>query len=442
MAHPTPRPVRSWRALALIGTSSLALAACGSNNTSTTGTAPAASSAAAPGASSAPAAAQNTADGTLTLGTLLPQTGSLAFLGPPEFAGVGLAVKDINAAGGVLGKPVTKIDSDSGDTATNIASSSVDRLLSQKADVIIGAASSGVSKTVIDKITGAGVVQFSPANTSPDFTDYPDKGLYFRTAPSDVLQGRVLGNLIVEDGNSSVGILALQDAYGTGLSKNVAEAVTGSQGEVTDTVIYDPKAAEFSSEVGKIKAGDPDAIVLIGFDESAKIIAELVKQGIGPQQGKKLYLVDGNIGNALGEKLPKGVLKGVQGTQPGSQTPGDFRKQLLTVDPKLKDYNYAGESYDAAVMSALAAEAAKSDAGTAIASKLVEVSRGGEKCTTFKACVALVKGGKDIDYDGVSGPVEFSPKGDPLEATINISTYDANNKISPKVVYKPGKLES
>ena len=210
------QPLRTWRTLAVIGAGTLALAACGSNNS---GTAAAPSSSA--GTSSA-AAGQNGANGVLTIGTLLPQTGSLAFLGPPEFAGVDLAVKEINAAGGVLGKPITKIDSDSGDTSTNIASSSVDRLLSQKADVIIGAASSGVSKTVIDKIVGAGVVEFSPANTSPDFTNYPDKGLYFRTAPSDVLQGRVLGNLIVEDGNQTVGILALQDAYGTGLSKNIS----------------------------------------------------------------------------------------------------------------------------------------------------------------------------------------------------------------------------
>ena len=59
-----------------------------------------------------------------------------------------------------------------------------------------GAASSGVSFTFIDKVTGACKIHFSPANTSPDFTDYDDNGLYFRTAPSDVLQGALLGDLI------------------------------------------------------------------------------------------------------------------------------------------------------------------------------------------------------------------------------------------------------
>ena len=434
-------PVRTWRTLAAISAASLALAACGGGDEADTAN-PATSSAPSAAASStaAPAAVANKADGVLTIGTLLPQTGSLAFLGPPEFAGVDLAVEEINANGGVLGKPIAKVDSDSGDTSTNIASQSTQRLLSQKVDVIVGAASSGVSKTVIDAITGAGVVQISPANTSPDFTDYPDKDLYFRTAPSDVLQGRILGDQIVADGNTSVAILALQDAYGVGLTANVKKSVEGAQGEVVAEVIYDPKAAEFTAEVSKIKAADPQAIVVIGFDETAKIIQELAKQGIGPQQGKPLYLVDGNTGNALGEKLPAGLLKGVKGTIPGVAAPGDLRKRLLKVDPTLKDYSYSAEAYDAVVIVALATEVAKSDAGVDIGKALMAVTTGGTKCTTIKACFDLVKAGTDLDYDGVSGPIEFNEKGDPTEASVGVYTYGADNKLLAEVEYKAGKL--
>jgi branched-chain amino acid transport system substrate-binding protein len=421
----------------------LALTACGGgsedNEDLGSGTAPSAA-ASSSAAASGGAAPQQTADGVLKIGTLLPQTGSLAFLGPPEFAGVDLAVEELNAAGGILGKPVEKVDSDSGDTSTNIASQSVARLLSQKTDAIVGAASSGVTLTVIDAITSAGVLQISPANTSDQLTDYPDRDLYFRTAPPDVLQGRVLGDQIIADGNQSVGILALQDAYGTGLAKSVTNAVTGSNGEVVETVIYDPKAAEFTAEVSKIKAKDPQAIVVIGFDESAKVIQELAKQGIGPQQGKKLYLVDGNIGNALGEKLPQGLLKDVRGTAPGVELPGDFRQALLKVDPALKDFTYSAETYDAVNTIALAAEVAKSDAGKDIAAKLVEVSSGGEKCTTFQACIALAKAGTDFDYDGISGPIAFNAKGDPSEASIAVSTYGADNKLLPKAEYVVGKI--
>ena len=92
-------------------------------------------------------------DGVLSFGGLLPQTGSLAFLGAPEFAGAELALKEINDAGGVLGKPATWSPGDSGDTSTDIASQTSDRLLGEGVDAIIGAASSTVTLTVIDKIT-------------------------------------------------------------------------------------------------------------------------------------------------------------------------------------------------------------------------------------------------------------------------------------------------
>ncbi|MFO7249904.1 MAG: ABC transporter substrate-binding protein [Actinomycetes bacterium] len=377
----------------------------------------------------------------MTIGTLLPATGSLAFLGPPEFAGVRLAVNEINEAGGVLGKEVVLIDTDSGDTSTNIASQSVDKLLQQKVDAIIGAASSSVSLTVIDKITGAGVIQMSPANTSDQFTTYDDKGLYFRTAPPDVLQGRVLGDLILADGNDTVGILALQDAYGTGLADNAQKTIEAGGGQVVEKVIYDPKAAEYSADVAKIKAANPKAIALIGFDETKKIVPELVKQGLTADK-VKWYFVDGNLSNyGTGpDGFPKGTMKGAKGTQPGAAAPEEFRERMLKVDPKLKDWNYGPESYDAANLIALAAELAKSDAPADIAAKLQEVSSGGEKCHDFKSCKELLDQGKDFDYDGVSGPIEFNAAGDPAEATIGIYQYDENNEVK-NIDYKTGKID-
>ncbi|HUR08126.1 MAG TPA: ABC transporter substrate-binding protein [Nonomuraea sp.] len=421
------------RLLAVAAASSLALtAACGGGGgTGAKGT-----------TSAVPTAPAAKGDGTLTIGTLLPQTGSLAFLGPPDFAGVDLAVKEINDAGGVLGKPVKKIDTDSGDTTTNIASQSVDKLLAQKADAIIGAASSSVSESVIDKITGAGVVQFSPANTSDKFTTIKDDGLYFRTAPPDKLQGRVLGDLIVADGNDTIGILAMQDSYGSGLADQVTKTAEEAGASVVARVDYDPKAAEFSADVAKIKAANPKAVVLIGFEEGAKVIAELVKQGLTSDK-VKWYMVDGNMSNSNYVRMPKGTLNGVKGTIPGAAAPEDFRKRLLAVDPKLTNYTYAAESYDAAILIALAAEAAKDDSGRSIAAKLPEVSEGGEKCKSFKACVKLLKAGKNIDYDGVSGPVEFNAAGDPSVATIGIYQYGDDNRYNATkaLEYRTGKIE-
>lgn len=252
-----------------------------------------------------PAEGTRAGDGELKIGTLLPETGSLAFLGPPEFAGVDLAIKEMNEAGGVLGKNVVVSHGDSGDTSTDTANLTVDRLLSENVDAIIGAASSSVSLTVVDKIAGAGVVQFSPANTSKKFTTYADKGLYFRTAPSDVLQGAILGQTIAGDGHTTVGILALDDDYGTGLLEDLKNALSEANVEVVYEKVYDPKAQTFDAEVGELKGADPEAIVVIGFDESSRILTTMVEQGIGPKD-KAVYGCDGNMGNALGENFDAG----------------------------------------------------------------------------------------------------------------------------------------
>ena len=223
-------------------------------------------------------------DGEFVVGSLLPQTGDLAFLGPPEIAGVDLAIKDVNAEGGVLGKPAKHVKADSGDGTPNIAPQEVDKLLSRDADIVLGAASSSVSLSVVDKIVNAGVLQISPANTSTELDTYKDKGLYFRTAPSDVLQGRVMANLLSDDGFTDVAIMARQDSYGEALADNVEKFFKESGGNVVVKKLYAPDAANFTAEVNDLKAKDPDAIVLIAFDETKKIIPEMIKAGIGPNK--------------------------------------------------------------------------------------------------------------------------------------------------------------
>ncbi|HUS43717.1 MAG TPA: ABC transporter substrate-binding protein [Ilumatobacteraceae bacterium] len=244
-------------------------------------------------------------DGVLTIGSILPQTGTLAFLGPPEFAGFNLAIQEINENGGVLGQDVVGIEGDSGDTSSDQANQTVDRLLSEDVDVIIGAASSSSTLTVIDKITAAGVTMFSPANTSEALSTYEDKGLYFRTAPPDLYQGDIIGQFITNDGNRTVAILNLNDAYGNGLADGVAATVTESGGEVVLQQSYDPQATSFDSEVDAMVAADPDAIVVIGFNESSKILRAMVEKGIGPLD-KAVYGCDGNAGNAVGVDFDAG----------------------------------------------------------------------------------------------------------------------------------------
>jgi len=411
MKRPTSKIARLG-AVVMIG--SLALTACGEGDDDPEST----------GGDNTPTSAPK-GDGVLTIGSLLPETGDLAFLGPPELRGVELAIKDINAAGGVLDQPVKGIGEDSGDGTPDIAGASVDALLGKNADVIVGAAASGVSITVIDKITGAGVVQFSPANTAAGFdTDEVDPNeLYFRTAPSDVLQGEILANLIVEDGHDNVAVMARQDFYGEGLSERVREVLEEKGASVPEFITYSADAQNFTAEVNKVAAAQPDALVLVSFNETTKIIPQLIAKGVGPQD-IQLYFVDGNLADYAKESFD---LTGVKATAPGAAEPDAEFVKLLKQDKTVKDLTYGAESYDAVVISALAAIAAESDAGEAIGGEIVNVTREGEKCTTFADCKQLLEDGEDIDYDGKSGPADMTDSGSLSKGTYAISEYKKGN---------------
>ena len=371
----------------------------------------------------------------LKIGTLLPETGSLAFLGPPEFAAVDVAVKEINAAGGVLGQPVTSIRGDSGDDRTDTANQTVDRELAQGVQVIIGAAASGVTKLVINKITGAGVVEVSPANTSDEFTCWPDRGLYFRTAPPDRLQAQALAALIAGDGAQRISILARNDPYGSGLATNTVKNLrdAGIPQNQIQKIIYDPNATSYNTEIDDVRQFNPDAIVVIGFDESKKILTRMSEVHLGPSD-KLVYGTDGNMGNALGVGLPPGLLKGMKGTTPLTKLSPEFQQRLKAEDPKLIDYSYAGEAYDAVMLVALAAERAKSTKGVDIASQINGITQGSEKCSGFRQCRDIIRRGGNPDYIGVTGELNFTPAGERAVGTYAIETFNAENKIDPATI--------
>jgi len=410
-----PRARRALGSIAAVGAGALILAACSGGTTPTETAEPSTPS-------------EERAPLTLEIGTVLPQTGALAYLGPPEEAGVGLAVAEINAAD--LGITVDVEYGDSGDPDNKAFETTVPRLLQSGVSAIVGAASSGVTKLFLDQAVGAGVITFSPANTSPDFTTWEDNGLYWRTAPSDLLQGEVLANVIAEDGHANLGIIYLNDAYGSGLEASLTENFEGTGGSVVASQSYNANDTSFDAQVSAVLAAAPDAVAVIGFEETATIVPAFVQNGF---DGGNFYFVDGNI-QQWGTNMPVS-LEGSKGTQPGPVLADDFQERLIAqwqeqAGEELTDFNYAAESYDAVVLLALAALAANSTDAADIAGQLRTVSGGegdGTKCTSFDECAQIILDGGTADYDGYSGNITFDENGDPTEATIGVFQYGADN---------------
>lgn len=394
------------------------------------------------GCSSTPAAPEPTGDGAekpaaqeldLKLGSLLPSSGSLAFLGPPMVAAVGLATQEINDAD--AGVTVEMMSEDEGDSDTKAYETSITTLQNAGVAGIVGAAASGVSKIILDGNVSKGIITISPSNTSPDFTQLAEdgitKGLYFRTAPSDLLQGEVLGNLIAEDNHKTLGIIFQNDPYGTGLRDAIKNTFESAGGTVVATAGFNVGDAQFDAQVETIKAENPDAVAIVSFDQFKTIAPLLVNAGIS---GSQFYMVDGNV-SQYGSDLPVS-LEGAQGTKPGPALVDDWVDRLQAYwtglgNPEVKDFTYAAEAYDAVILMALSSLAAQSTQGVDIAAKMQEVSGGsgnGTPCTSFADCAKIINDGGMADYNGYSGDVTFNEWGDPQGAAIGIFKYNADNE--------------
>jgi len=370
-------------------------------------------------------------NGALKVGYVLPETGQLAFLGPPQIQGMKMAVAQINAAGGVLGKqiPAAVAGDEAGDQA--VAQQSADRLLAADVQAVVGAAASGMTLAIIDKITGARVVQCSASNTAPTFTNYKDNGYYFRTAPSDALQGPVLADTIVGDGHSNVAIVARADDYGRGLANATAKSLRESGASVALNSTYDPTTTNFEAVVQRVVNAKPDAVAVLAFEEGTQILKGLIEAGYGPQD-VGVYGADGLRSEELAKLVaPKdpSVITGMKGTAPASAENARFTAALKDFDPKLKELQYAPQAFDCMTIIGLAAQQAKSNNPEIFKNDMISVTKGGTKCSAFADCKRLINNGTDIDYQGVSGPVDLIPAGEPGEATIEVYSYDQSGKL-------------
>ena len=334
----------------------------------------------------------------LTLGYILPETGQLAFLGPPMISGVELAVSEIEEYG-------TDISLLSGDEAgdTGVAAEEASRLLASGVDAIVGAAATGMTLAIIDQVTGAGVVQCSPSNTGPGLTTYPDGGFYFRTAPSDALQGPVLAEQVIADGNATLAVAARADDYGQGLLDATVEAFEAQGGEVLYQDTYDPEAGTFDSVVEDLVNADADAHVVIAFAEGAAIVQGLIAAGVSPEA---MYGADGIAGAAFAEEVDPNdpnVLDGMTFTAPSSQSTSDFDSKLDEFRPDLVDRLFAPQSYDCTNLMALSAAVADSTDSADIRDQMIAVTQGDNECGSYPECMEFVEAGESIAYQSAAG---------------------------------------
>ncbi len=371
-------------------------------------------------------------DTVLRIGGLIPHTGPVTGRGEPQSAALRLAVGDVRAAGT---SPNYRVDEyqvgrDEKDEGNPAICGLVDALLRNQTDVIIGPSLSANTMRVLDTVTAAGSLLVAVA-TAPELSTYPDGGRFLRTAASDELQARVLSRQILNDGGGSVAVLVRDDAYGNGFRGVITRSLTESGTSVALTESYDPIASNYDALARRVAGAWPSAVVLVGFEESAGILRALIARGVNPQN-TRIYGTDGNMSASLPGQVDQknpGVLAGMRGTTMLPLNP-DFRRRLEAISGgPVNELTYAAETYDAVIVVALGAAAAGTPNPDAIARHAAEVTRTGEKCSNYQACLELIRQRRDIDYDGISGPLDFTDTGEPCRVSYPILQFDAQSGL-------------
>ncbi|WP_066455111.1 ABC transporter substrate-binding protein [Castellaniella caeni] len=359
---------------------------------------------------------------TTTLGSVMSLTGSLGVLGQQIAKGAQLAVADLNAA--KTAKTCTLSLSLLDDqTSASVGVDAAKKLVDvQHVPAIVGALSSGVSAAILTSVTTPSkVVLISPASTSPTFTqlgkDGKTGGYWFRTTPSDALQGIAMAKVALDQGYKKVAILYLNNAYGKGLSDEFADAFGKLGGTVTQNVVYNPSQPSYRSEVDQALNPAPDALFLIGYPGDGTTIArEWISDG-GPQ---KFLFPDGLESQTFANDVGLQYMKDVHGTAAGSVTTPSlttFKQEFQAKFGSLPTQAYITNAYDGTVLVGLAMEYAGRHTGTAIRDSIRKVTDPkGEKIyagvAQLKKAAKLLAEHKPIQYVGASGPLQFDQYGD------------------------------
>lgn len=376
----------------------------------------------------------------LKIGVLVPLTGDLQSYGEPALKAAQLAAKEINAAGGVLGENVS-ISSGDTQTSPQPGVAAAQKLVNiEGVNAIFGALSSGVTIPVAQSVSKPEQVpQISSASTSPVITSLNDDDFLFRTVPSDAFQGVALSEVTQEKGYKNVSIIYINNDYGKGLAEAFTKAFEKAGGTVSASVAYEQGQAAYRGELQQAANDDAEALVLIGYPENGQTI---LRQSLEGGFFKNFVFTDGMKAPELVDNLGAKYLEGSVGTVPQARadSPGaqHFSSAYESEYGSLPPKPYLDTAYDAFYLLSLAAQAAGTTDSVAIRDQLRAVANPpGEQVGPgeFEKAVKLLEAGKEIDYEGASGSVNFDANGD-VPGTFGEWTFK-DGKVVTNRIFEP-----
>jgi ABC-type branched-subunit amino acid transport system substrate-binding protein len=380
---------------------------------------------------------------TLRIGDVLPFTGGLAAYGAnmdrAVRAGISLQTAALTKAGLARKISVRLVGSEDGQTQAAASVEAATKLVkSNRANVLIGEMASSATIPMAQSVSIPNrIVQISPTSSAPQITDIKDNGYLWRTYPSDTLQGKVLAQAVIDafGKGATVNVGARNDAFGTALKQLFVTRFRALGGKVGVNIAWNPDEPNFDSDMARLVGGSPKGWVIIDFPETfQKYVASLVRTG--KWDATKTFMTEAlrntTVLDALGNPVVglRGTAASAAGGPAGKSFAAYWKKNIKGAKPYT---GFEGTALDAENVAFLAALQACSASPAKIKANLVSVSGPpGVKVNylqTAKA-IALLRAGKQIDYEGAFSPVDFDAHGDTKSAVFEVWRYVGGGKIN------------
>jgi branched-chain amino acid transport system substrate-binding protein len=340
-------------------------------------------------------------------------TGSLSAFGQRNQRGKDLALQRINEVG-VNGRNLEIQVEDSESTQQGGVSAAQNLVNQAGVPFIIGAVGSGVSLSIYESVVqNTDVVQLSQNSTGLGLTDFPD---LLRISPSGRSQANAIANLVTEDGHDSVALTYVNNNFGTSLADAFKNAY---EGEIAFESPHNQEQSSYTNLVSQMADSGAGAWVFIAYQQGFTTMVNNAFEG-GYMEGVQFYGGDAVRGDSVINNTPEGSLNGMKIVEPSAPVEEENYQEFASAFEEMHGQaptTWAAFAYDAVVVAALSILAADEFTGSALMDVVRDVTRPeGQQVTSFQEGAEILQDGgsaSDVDYQGVSGPIDFDENGDP-----------------------------
>ncbi|MFD1645494.1 ABC transporter substrate-binding protein [Haloarchaeobius litoreus] len=364
----------------------------------------------------------------IQVGTAIPFSGDLSDFGEPMLNAMQMAVEDINAAGGPLGREVEILDEDTGTDSTQGVNAANKLVETDGVSGLIGAVSSGVTISIAQSVTIPNeVLHITSASSSPSISTLDDDDYVFRTRTNDRFVAKVMARIIQNQGADSAAVIYVNNDFGQALADTFESSFEGT---TTATVGYTSGQTSYEQILSEAFSDDPEFIAFAGYPESGTtMLSQWNEGGYGGNWVLHTSMLSEDVISNVGADVIDGMY-GVRTRPPTGDATESFVSDYESAYPDADVFSpYSWNSYDALVSYCLAVHAAGTTDSSAVKEEMRTVSNPpGDtySYTEFGDAVSALDDGGQVDYSGPSGNVNYDDNGDVASDMVVVEVVDGS----------------